>query len=214
VLEGALEEAEETRRAGERETARRAEETAAREKEKARLRAIEGLTANEIAKAEELANWDFMKDSRNPQDFRDHVARFQRGVTNHMAWTRLEALLGGGLGAAPGIDDLQAFLAEFPSGPHAREALLRRDALADEIQAAQLSAALKHQEEAAWEAANRTGTRQAFQTFLDASPSSPNADKARAEIQQLTRRYVTLAIVVVLFSLAMLVMIAVPYVNN
>ena len=42
----------------------------------ARERANAGLTPEEIRKAEELENWDFIKDSRSTDDFRDHIARF------------------------------------------------------------------------------------------------------------------------------------------
>src|SRR5262249_32625461 len=46
---------------------REAEEQARRDKEQARLTAIAGLSADQIAKAEELANWDFMKASEAAQ---------------------------------------------------------------------------------------------------------------------------------------------------
>jgi hypothetical protein len=83
--------AEELRRRNEaaeaaREQAQReADERARQEKEHARLTAIAGLSANQIAKAEELANWDFIKSSANVQDFRDHLARFPGGVTERFA---------------------------------------------------------------------------------------------------------------------------------
>lgn len=64
------------------------------EKERARLDAIAGLSPERIAKAEELANWEFIKGSDSIQDFRDHLARFPQGVTLRMARSRLEALSG------------------------------------------------------------------------------------------------------------------------
>src|SRR5262249_29109801 len=51
---------------------REAEEEARRNKEQARLTAIAGLSPNHIGKAEELANWDFIKASESAQEFRDH----------------------------------------------------------------------------------------------------------------------------------------------
>jgi hypothetical protein len=108
ALEGALAEAdtarqraaseaaaEEQGRAAER--AAKAEDAARAEKERARLEAIAGLSPEQIAKAEELANWDFIKASENSQDFRDQLARFPKGITEHMARTKLEALVWSGL---------------------------------------------------------------------------------------------------------------------
>src|SRR5262249_48413701 len=87
ALEGALAEAEairhqaateaaaaEEQRAAER--AAKAEEAARAEKERARLEAIAGLSPEHIVKAEELANWDFIKASEDTKEFRDHLARF------------------------------------------------------------------------------------------------------------------------------------------
>jgi TIR domain-containing protein len=129
ALEGALAEADASRRqaaaAGQRraaEEAAKAEETARAEKERARLEAIAGLLPEHIAKAEELANWEFIKASESSQEFRDHLARFPQGVTERMARTRLEALVWAGLPRPADVDALRGFLAEFPKGAHAREA--------------------------------------------------------------------------------------------
>jgi TIR domain/PAN domain len=108
---------------------REAEEQARREKEQARLTAIAGLSADQIGKAEELANWDFIKASESAQEFRDHLARFPCGVTERFARVRLENLLWARLGASPGLDELGDFLAEFPQGTHAKTAADRRAAL-------------------------------------------------------------------------------------
>src|SRR5262249_55201834 len=50
---------------------READEQARRDKEQARLTAIAGLSADQIGKAEELANWDFIKSSKSAQEFLD-----------------------------------------------------------------------------------------------------------------------------------------------
>src|SRR5262249_17549346 len=141
ALEGALAEAEvtrqqaatkaaaeEQRRAAEQ--AAKAEEAARAEKERARLDAIAGLSPQHIAKAEELANWDFIKASENSQDFRDHLARFPKGVAERMAWTKLEALAWAGLTQPVDASSLQGFLAEFSNGAHAEEAKSRLEKLA------------------------------------------------------------------------------------
>jgi len=62
------------------------------EKEQVRFGATTGLSPQQIAKAEELAHWDFIKASASAQDFRDHLARFPGGVTERFARTRLAAV--------------------------------------------------------------------------------------------------------------------------
>lgn len=50
------------------------------------------LSAGDVAKADELANWSAIKNSRKAQDFVDHLARFPKGTTQRMARARLEAV--------------------------------------------------------------------------------------------------------------------------
>jgi hypothetical protein len=78
--------------------------------------------AEQIVKAEELANWDFIKASDSIQDFRDHLARFPQGVTLRMARSRLEALVWAGLPRPADPDVLKGFIAEFANGARASEA--------------------------------------------------------------------------------------------
>src|SRR5207244_4390124 len=93
--------------------------------QRARSQSVSTLTAEEVRKAEELANWDFIKDRRQPQALRDHVARFQGGVTTLYAQSKLEELVWDGLGAAPDLEAVQSFLNEFPTGEKADAARLR-----------------------------------------------------------------------------------------
>src|SRR5262249_14990585 len=116
------------RLAAEEERKRREAEEEARAKrveEEARARAQAGLTLEEIRKAEELANWDFIKDSANPAEFRDHLARFAGGTTERYALKKLESLLWAEMDANIGIPAIEAYLAAFPSGEHAAEARAR-----------------------------------------------------------------------------------------
>jgi TIR domain len=110
AVQGALAEAEAARQ-------RAATEAAA-----APLEAIVGLPPEDITKAEELTNWDFIKASENSQEFRDHLARFPAGITERMARTKLEDLAWDALVQPLDIPSLNAFLDEFPSGAHAEEA--------------------------------------------------------------------------------------------
>ena len=51
-----------------------------------------GRTPAEIRGAEELEKWNLIKDSDDPEDFLDHLARFPGGPTERYARKRLEAL--------------------------------------------------------------------------------------------------------------------------
>jgi WD40 repeat protein len=81
-----------------------------------------GLSPEDITKAEELVNWEFIKASESSQEFRDHLARFPKGVTERMARTKLEALTWAELPQPVDVQSLRGFLDEFPSGAHAEQA--------------------------------------------------------------------------------------------
>jgi hypothetical protein len=112
------------------------EQAAARSKaaeERGRTEAMAGLSAADVRKAEELANWDFVKDRNDVQEMRDHLARFPGGMTERYALARLDGLVWSGLGATPKIEQLRAYLDEFPKGANAggargRIAALQREA--------------------------------------------------------------------------------------
>jgi Amt family ammonium transporter len=123
--------------------AAKAEAAARREKEAARREAVAGLSPDQIAKAEELANWEFIKDSESAEDFRDHLARFPNGVAQRMARAKLEAIVWTELGRSPSLPALEGFLAEFPNGKHKVEALKRRDALQRDADRQSPAAAVK-----------------------------------------------------------------------
>ena len=103
---------------------READEQVRREKEQARLKAISGLSAEQIGKAE-VANWDFIKASESAQEFRDHLARFPHGVTERMARARLESLMWSRFSSRPDLHTLRSFLDEFPDGRYIADAKAR-----------------------------------------------------------------------------------------
>jgi len=76
----------------------------------------------DLAKAEELANWDFIKDSTNEQDFRDHLARFPGGICERMTRQKLANLTWRKLGEARDKRALEYYLEEFPESPQLNEA--------------------------------------------------------------------------------------------
>lgn len=81
-----------------------------------------GLSAEEISKAEELANWNFVKVGSDTQELRDHLARFPGGTTERYALAKLDELVWVGLGSAPSIGQLEAYLNEFPKGVYVSNA--------------------------------------------------------------------------------------------
>jgi chemotaxis response regulator CheB len=176
----------------------KAEETARTEKERVRLHAIAGLSPDQIAKAEELANWDFIKTSGNSQDFRDHLARFPNGVTERMARTKLEALVWVGLAVPIDVPALQSFLEEFPNGAHGTEAKSKLAELEHQAAAAREAEEHHRRETDAWASASATGTVAALESFLNDWPQSQHSNAARKLIKEIevepTRRWVTLGL--------------------
>jgi hypothetical protein len=159
----------------------------------ARLARTAGLSAEQITKAEELANWEFIKTSESPQELRNHLARYPGGVTERFARARLEDLVWAELGAAPGLDQLGDFLAEFPQGTHTKAAADRRAALEREQAAAEEAREIE-----AWAAASSAGDVAAFEAFLKEWPQSQHAKAARSRVKELkrapTRRWLLLGL--------------------
>jgi hypothetical protein len=198
ALEDALADAEEARRQSETaaaaakarhamEEAARADEAARAEKERARLDAIAGLSPEQIAKAEELANWDFIKGSESIQDFRDHMARFSKGVSEPWARKKLEVLVWGGLPRPVNPDALKGFLAEFPNSAHAREATAKLAELEAQAAAARETEEREKRESEAWGSASAAGTVAALEDFRRDWPQSKYADAARNRIREIKR---------------------------
>src|SRR5262249_48981330 len=173
--------------AREQERVRREEEERLRQaKEQAGLNAIAGLSAEQIAKAEELANWDFIKDSPQPQDFRDHLARFPGGVCERMARRQLATLMWHGLGESPGKSALESYLEEFPDSAQSEQA---KASLATLDRASpERTKELQSAEQQAFEQAKRKDRADAIVAFLAAHPDSPLAAEARELQAALLRR--------------------------
>ncbi len=188
ALKGALAEAEEMRATAAQEAARlRAEEErkakreakGRAEKDAARHQAAAaGLSPEQIAKAEELANWNFIAERDDIGKLRDHLARFPRGTTAGMAAEKLEALLWHGLGEAPTIATLKSFLEEFPEGAHAAKAKQRLDDL-EKTKAVEREAKERAEKElTAWNTVRDTTKPQTLDAFLRDWPKSPHKAEA------------------------------------
>lgn len=196
ALEKALEEVEADRQAATSAAAAEAErrkieeaakaiEAERQEKERARLQSVAGLSSEQIAKAEELANWEFIKESQSPQDFRDHLARFPKGTTERMARAKLKSIVWQELGATPQLEALEAFFAEFPVGKHTAEAKALRDTRKAEADAGLAAEEHKRHETEAWAAASSADTGEAYEAFLKAWPNSRHARAARSRLKKL-----------------------------
>jgi TIR domain len=114
--------------------------------ERARQQALAGRSPEEVRKAEERANWELIKTSDEPEDFRDHLVRFPQGPTADLAQKALEDVRWKAL--APESDGfaLIAFSKEFPESTYQGELLERiaqRRSKIDE-QAKALAAELDH----------------------------------------------------------------------
>jgi hypothetical protein len=196
ALEDALAEVEEARRRAATEAAAAAEKRAAEEaakaeeatradKERMRLEAIAGVSPEQIAKAEELANWEFIKASDSSQEFRDHLARFPQGVSERMARARLEALVWAGLPRPIDMDSVKDFLAEFPKGAHSGEANAKLAELETQATAARDAAEHEKREMDAWASASAAGNVALLEVFRRNWPQSKYADAARKRIKEI-----------------------------
>lgn len=182
------------RQALEREAQQQREEEAARAAEAERLAAesarqqtLAGLSPEEIRKAEELANWEFIKARGDIRELSDHLARFPRGVTERYARSALEDRVWAELGAKPALAALKGFLDEFPNGNHAAQARARYERLTREAAAVRAHEDARRREAAAWDAASQSDTAEAYAAFIAEWPSSPHVKAAQSRIKELRK---------------------------
>ncbi len=173
--------AEEARKKREAEERERAVQLAAA----ARERALAGLTPDEIRKAEELANWDFIKDSTNPDEFRDQLARFAGGNTERYARKKLEGLTWANPATHTSADMLRKFIEEFPKGDNLLQAQAELAALEEAAQEAQRAEQRKRAETDAWAAVAVSTQIVELKAFLAAWPDGGHAADARARMKEL-----------------------------
>jgi hypothetical protein len=109
-------------------------------------RAAEGLSPQEVRKAEELAHWNFVRDRKSVQELRDHLARFPGGATENDAMAALDELEWTNLGDKPTTAELNAYLELFPGSGRVAEASAKIASLNRE----QASVQLEQQTQAHW----------------------------------------------------------------
>jgi hypothetical protein len=175
------------RAAAEEERLKREAEEAARiaaAEERARAQALAGLGPEEIRKAEELANWDFVKDRGDAQLLRDHLARFPAGGTALYARTRIEELSWAGLRLSTDMVSLRAFLLEFPNGTHAEAARSRLAHLEEQAAMTRAAEHARATETAEWGEVAAYSDPARIESFLNRWPSGEHANVARARLQE------------------------------
>lgn len=152
---------------------------------RAREQRAAGMSAEDVRKAEELANWDFIKGRSDIDDLRDHLARFAGGVTERYAQARLAELIWAGLSATSPIEQLRAFVEAFPQSEHAPAARLWiSDAEHREAQE-KAAAEWRAQETEAWAAVAASEDKAAIEAFLTAWPGGAHATDAKARLKEL-----------------------------
>ncbi|WP_295557988.1 toll/interleukin-1 receptor domain-containing protein [uncultured Hyphomicrobium sp.] len=162
--------------------------------DKARLAAVEarareqrasGMSAADVRKAEELANWDFIKAQDDPDDLRDHLARFSGGSTERYARARLGELTFKTLSSSSSIEELQSFLEAFPTSKH-ESAVQAWLTAAEAIAKSQAEAANRNgRETAAWAAVATSSDQLALQEFLSQWPDGAHFADAQARLREL-----------------------------
>jgi hypothetical protein len=178
----ALAEAERQRQTAEE---ARVAERVRQEAERLRAAQLAGMDPAQVRKAEELANWEFIKGKSEPAEFRDHIARFVGGPTERFAEERLAGLTWSTLDRADKAA-LRAFIDEFPKAPDlgAAKAAL---ATVEAKEAAEREAAARQTAEiAAWGAVAASSDRAKIEEFLKAWPDGQHASDAKTRLRELT----------------------------
>ena len=125
-----------------------------------------------VAAADAIANWEFVKSSKSPKDFRDYIARFPNSPYEEPARVRIAKLeeerwpqVAGS--KAPAV--LTGFLADFPDGRYFEQAQRTLMGLESET----------------WYKISKSNDTKVFETFLQDFPNGHMAGEARHRLQQL-----------------------------
>jgi hypothetical protein len=154
----------------------------------ARQRALAGLTPEQIREVKEFANWRFIEGSSNPNQFRDHLARFSGGDTERFARKKLEELVWTNIETQTSIEALSAFLDEFPGGDNLLAAKLLMRELEAEREWAQRKEENKRAESEAWARVADSENIVDIERFMMAWPVGEHAAAAEARMSALRGR--------------------------
>jgi hypothetical protein len=177
----ALAEAE-RQRAAEEEA--RIAERVRQELERQRAALAAGMSGEDVRKAEELANWEFIKAKSDPAEFRDHLARYAGGPTARFAEERLAGLEWLALDRKDKAA-LRAFIDEFPKAPDIDAAKTALGAIEAAEAAEQAAAEARARETEAWGAVAAGTDKAAIAAFLKAWPNGQHRAAAEARLKEL-----------------------------
>ena len=138
------------------------------------------LDAEAIAKAEQFAHWEFIKDSKDAAAFSGYIDRFPDSSFASMARIqlgRLAAEAWGKLGGGDNLEALRGFAEQFPLDPRATDARARVSVLEAAIA-----------EAASWARIQDTSDIVEVEAHLSLFPEGSNAPAARAKLQALKRQ--------------------------
>ena len=142
-------------------------------------------TPEDIRKAEELANWDFIKDSPDPDEFRNHIARYGNGPTGGYAYYRLEALVWADPATHGGVESLWRFIQEFPRSEHVQAAQTELARLETAAEGERFAAEGRREETRAWSKVAASSKIRELEEFLEAWPNGVYAGPAERRIREL-----------------------------
>ena len=139
----------------------------------------------DIRKAEEIANWDYIKDSPDPDEFRDHLARYGNGPTCGHAYYRLETLVWADPATHGLIQNLRRFIEEFPRSERVPAAEVELARLETAAEGERLAAESRREQTRAWSKVAASTKIRALEEFLAAWPNGIYAGPAERRIREL-----------------------------
>jgi hypothetical protein len=142
-------------------------------------------TPADIRKAEEIANWDYIKDSLDPDEFRDHLARYGNGPTAGHAYYRLETLVWADPATHGLIQNLRRFIEEFPRSEYVPAAEVELARLEMAAEGERLAAESRREETRAWSKVAASTKIRALEEFLASWPHGVYAGPAERRIREL-----------------------------
>lgn len=186
IAEAEAERADAARRA-EADARREAEEEAARHREEAGAAgASRDLTPDAIEEARELANWNFIAPRRDMAEHRDHLSRYPHGHTAHFVRSALEEMVWEATDRQS-VEELRAYLNEFPEGPNAERAAANLRLRVKEDRARAEAERKATEESLAWAEVSVSDDPEPIRRFLAEYPDGANAGAARKRLRELAR---------------------------
>src|SRR5262249_51195609 len=130
-------------------------------------------------------------DREDIDDLRDHLARYPDGKTARYALAKLDELVWVGLGSNPGVQNLRAYLEQFPKGIHAPAAqkqITTLEAEAENVRAMEQRQAIETSE---WGAVAGSTIVSEIEAFLARWPNGKHTAAASERLRELKASHST-----------------------